>query len=77
MSKRSMISSLAARRDFSVPHKTHVLHRKDWFYNSDKFSIHNTLDCPELHGEIRKLKIMILWDTLIRRLQLIKLNKYH
>ena len=26
---------------------------------------------------IRKLKIMILWDTLIRRLQLIKLNKYH
>ena len=57
MSKRSMISCLAARRDFSVPHKTHVLHRKDWFHNSDKFSIHNTLDCPELHDEIRKLMI--------------------
>ena len=55
--KRSLLSLLAARKNFTIPMETHILHDKDWSFETDKYSIFNTLTHPELHGQIKETMI--------------------
>ena len=57
MSRNSVVSCFATRKEFIIPYETHILHEKNWSHRSDQCVIDNTLNRPELHDQIRKLMI--------------------
>ena len=55
MSKKSLLSLLASRRNFKIPLESHMLHDKNWSFRTDTCFIRNTKNHPELHNRITQI----------------------